>query len=176
MTFPRGYQSKKEKLRDKNDNLNNDNNKINKNNENNSLDKPITTIGEAVKEAIETREEVVVEGTQTAGELTGITENQQDKNILNNSKENLDDKTNLNNLTKDNSKIEVNVINSSNEIASLPKEEKIILNPKESDNNDEATIKTITTIPTEGVNVEAATDMSYLINSIQYKITIYIYN
>src|SRR5215204_4994606 len=122
MTFPRGYQQKKKNLQDENKRTNNNENK-NKN-ENNSLNHTITTIGEAVKEAIETREEVVVEGTQTVGELTGITENQQDKNILNNSKENLDDKTNLNNLTKDNSKLEVNVINSPNEIASLPKEEK----------------------------------------------------
>jgi len=44
MTFPHEYQSKKQNLRDKDDNLNNDNNKINKN-ENNSWDQPITTIG-----------------------------------------------------------------------------------------------------------------------------------
>ena len=158
MTFPRGYQQKKKNLQDEN---NRTNNKDNKNkNENNSLNPPITTIGEAVKEAIETREEVVVEGTQTAGELTGITENQQDKNILNTSKENIDDKTNLNNITKDNSKLEVNVINSPNETASLSKEEKIILNPKESENGKEATITTVTTIPTEGVNVEAETEFT----------------
>ena len=158
MTFPRGYQQKKKNLQDENNRTkNNDNTNKDKNN---SLNPPITTIGEAVKEAIETREEVVVEGTQTAGELTGITENQQDKNILNNSKENLDDKTNLNNLTKDNSKLEVNVINSPNETASLSKEEKIILNPKESENGKEATITTVTTIPTEGVNVEAETEFT----------------
>ena len=168
MTFPRGYQPpKKQNIQDKNDyskNNNikdNDNNKNNKN-ENKSLDQPITTIGEAVKEAIETGEEVVVAGPQTAGELTGITENQQNDNIQNISKENINDKTNLNNTLADNSKIEVNVTKSPNGTSSLAKEEKVILNPKESDNSssDEATIKTITTIPTEGVNVEAETDVT----------------
>ena len=161
MTFPRGYQSKKENLRDKNDNLNNDNNKINKNDENNSLDKSITTIGEAVKEAIETGEEVVVAGPQTAGELTGTIEDKKTDNIQNISNDKLTNpQTNVNDSISDNSKLEVNLTKSSNDQTSMAKEEKIILNPKESDNNDEATIKTITTIPTEGVNVEAATDMT----------------
>jgi hypothetical protein len=166
MTFPRGYQPKKQNIQDKNDysknnNIkNNDNNKNNKN-ENKSLDQPITTIGEAVKEAMETGEEVVVAGPQTAGELTGITENQQNDNIQNISNENINDKTNLNNTLPDNSKIEVNVTKSPNDTSSLAKEEKVILNPKESDNSsDEATIKSITTIPTEGVNVEAETDVT----------------
>ena len=158
MTFPSGYQQKKKNLQDENNRSNNNDNK-NKN-EINPLNPTITTIGEAVKEAIETREEVVVEGTQTAGELTGIIENQQDKNIPNTSKENLNDKTNLNNITKDNSKLEVNVINSPNEAGSSSKEEKIILNPKESENDKEATITTVTTIPTEGVNVEAETEFT----------------
>lgn len=159
MTFPRGYQPKKQNLQDENNRSNNNDN-MNKN-ENNSLDPTITTIGEAVKEAIETGEEVVVAGPQTAGELTGITENQQNDNIQNISKENINDKTNLNNTLADNSKIEVNVTKSPNGTSSLAKEEKVILNPKESDNSsDEATIKTITTIPTEGVNVEAETDVT----------------
>lgn len=159
MAFPRGYQPpKKEKLQDEN-NRSNKNDNINKN-ENNSLDPTITTIGEAVKEAIETGDEVVVEGTQTAGELTGIRENQQDENILNTSKGNLNDKNNLNNITKDNSKLEVNVINSPNETPSLSKEEKVILDPKESKNAKEATMTTVTTIPTEGVNVEAETEFT----------------
>jgi hypothetical protein len=167
MTFPRGYQPKKQNIQDKNDysknnnNINdNENNKNNKN-ENKSLDQPITTIGEAVKEAIETGEEVVVAGPQTAGELTGITENQQNDNIQNISNENINDKTNLNNTLPDNSKIEVNVTKSPDDTSSLAKEEKVILNPKESDtSSDEATIKTITTIPTEGVNVEDETDVT----------------
>lgn len=155
MANPRGYQQKKQNSQDeKNRSNNNDNTNKNKNN---SLDPAITTIGEAVKESIETGKEVVVEGPQTSGELAGIIENKQDENILNTSKENLNDKTNLNNITKDNSKLEVNVIKSPNETASLSKEEKIILNPKESENGEEATITTVTTIPTEGVNVEAET-------------------
>jgi tetratricopeptide (TPR) repeat protein len=157
-TFPRGYQPKKQNLQDEN-NRSNSNDNTNKN-ENNSLDPTTTTIGEAIKEAIETGKEVVVEGPQTAGELTGIVENQQDENILNTSKENSTDKTNLNNIGKDNSKLEVNVIRSPNETTSLSKEEKIILNPKESENGEEATITTVTTIPTEGVNVEAETEFT----------------
>jgi hypothetical protein len=161
MTYPRGYQPKKQNIQDedrhsKNNSTNNNN--TNKD-ENNSLEPPITTIGEAVKEAVETGKEVVVAGPQTAGELTGVIENQQDENIPNLSKENPNDKTNLNNITKDNSKLEVNVTKSPSEIASLPKEEKIILNPKESENGEEATLKTVTTIPTEGVNIEAETEI-----------------
>jgi hypothetical protein len=162
MTYPRGYQPKKQNTQDeshpsKNNSTNNKN--INKK-ENNSIEPPITTIGEAVKEAVETGKEVVVAGPQAAGELTGIVENEQDGNIPNLSKENLNDKTNLNNITKDNSKLEVNVTKSPNETASSPKEEKIILNPKDSENGEEATLKTVTTIPTEGVNVEAETDIT----------------
>ena len=160
MTFPHANQSKKQNLRDKDDNLNNENNKINKN-ENNSLDQPITTIGEAVKEAIETGEEVVVAGPQTAGELTGTIENKQTENIQNISNNKLTNlQTNGNDTLSNNSKLEVNLTKSPNDQTSMAKGEKIILNPKESYNSDEATIKTITTIPTEGVNVEAATDMT----------------
>ena len=160
MTFPHANQSKKQNLRDKDDNLNNENNKINKN-ENNSLDQPITTIGEAVKEAVETGEEVVVAGPQTAGELTGTIENKQTENIQNISNNKLTNlQTNGNDTLSNNSKLEVNLTKSPNDQTSMAKGEKIILNPKESYNSDEATIKTITTIPTEGVNVEAATDMT----------------
>jgi hypothetical protein len=162
MTYPRGYQPKKQNKQDENRSKNNstNNNNTNKNeNKNNSLEPPITTIGEAVKEAVETGKEVVVAGPQTAGELTGI-ENQHDENIPNLSKENLNDKTNLNNFNKDNSKLEVNVTKSPNETISVPKEEKIILNPKESKNGEEAILKTVTTIPTEGVNVEAETEIT----------------
>ena len=160
MTFPHEYQSKKQNLRDKDDNLNNDNNKINKN-ENNSLDQPITTIGEAVKEAVETGEEVAVAGPQTAGELTGTIENKQTENIQNISNNKLTNlQTNGNDTLSDNSKLEVNLTKSPNDQTPMAKEEKIILNPKESYNSDETTIKTITTIPTEGVNVEAATDIT----------------
>ena len=162
MTYPRGYQPKKQNIQDENRSKNNTTNNKNTNkneNKNNSLEPPITTIGEAVKEAVETGKEVVVAGPQTAGELTGV-ENQHDENIPNLSKENLNDKTNLNNITKDNSKLEVNVTKSPNETTSLPKEEKIILNPKESENGEEAILKTVTTIPTEGVNVEAETEIT----------------
>jgi tetratricopeptide (TPR) repeat protein len=108
-------------------NYNNDSNKINKN-ENYSWDRPIpTTIGEAVKEVIETGKEVVIEGSLTAGELTGVKEGD---------------------------------LESPNETRFLSKEEKIIVNPKESKTDREDTITTVTTIPTEGVNVEAQTEFT----------------
>ena len=42
----------------------------------------------------------------------------------------------------------------------MTKEEKIIVNPKESETDREATITTVTTIPTEGLNVEAQTEFT----------------
>ena len=59
-----------------------------------------------------------------------------------------------------NSKLEFDVIESSNETRFLSKEEKIIVNPKELKTDREATITTVTTIPAEGVNVEAQTEFT----------------
>jgi hypothetical protein len=156
MTFPRGYQQpKKKNLDNKTDSSNSAN--IMTKNENEVINPIPTTIGEAVKEVIQTGKEVVIEGPQTAGELTGIKESDlEEKNS------DLIPKQGQNNsehsdVGKD-SKLEIDVIESPNETRMTDKEEKIIVNPKESETDREATITTVTTIPTEGVNVEAQTE------------------
>ena len=157
MTFPRGYQPpKKKNLEDKTD-LSKSSNITNKN-QNDEINPIPTTIGEAVKEVLETGKEVVVEGPQVAGELTGVKENgREGKNTDNIPQQGQNDNSKVPNVQKD-SKLEIDVIESPNETSLLSKEEKIIVNPKESQTDKEATITTVTTIPTEGVNVEAETE------------------
>ena len=156
MTFPRGYQQpKKKNLDDKTDSSNSPN--IMTNNENEVINPIPTTIGEAVKEVIETGKEVVIEGPQTAGELTGVKESdleEKDSDLIPKQGQN---KSEHSDVGKD-SKLEIDVIESPNETRMTDKEEKIIVNPKESETDREATITTVTTIPTEGVNVEAQTE------------------
>ena len=115
MTFPSGYQRPNKKNSDDKTNLLNSPDNTTKNEE--DIINPIpTTIGEVVKEVIETGKEVVIEGPQTAGELTGVKEGDL--------------------------------------------EEKIIVNSKELKTDSEARITTVTTIPAEGVNVEAQTEFT----------------
>ena len=159
MTFPSGYQRpKKKNLDDKTDLLNNPD--ISTKNEKDIINTIPTTIGEAVKEVIETGKEVVIEGPQTAGELTAVKEGDlEEKNIDHTPKLRQNDKTELTDFRKD-SKLEFDVIESQNETRFLSKKEKIIVNPKESKTDREATITTVTTIPAEGVNVEAQTEFT----------------
>jgi len=160
MTFPSGYQRpNKKNLDDKTDLLNSPD--ISTKNEKGIINPIPTTIGEAVKEVIETGKEVVIEGPQTAGELTGVKEgNLEEKTIEHGLKQRQNDKAELTDVRKD-SKLEIDVIESPNETRFLSKEEKIIVNPKESKTDIEsATITTVTTIPTEGVNVEAQTEFT----------------
>ena len=159
MTFPRGYQQpKKKNLDDKTDSSTNSN--ITTKNEKDVINPTPTTIGEAVKEVIETGKEVVIEGPQTAGELTGVKEGDlEEKHTDHIPKQGQNDKTELTDVRKD-SKLELDVIESPNETRLLSNEEKIIVNPKESETDREATITTVTTIPTEGVNVEAQTEFT----------------
>ena len=115
------------------------------------------------KEVIETGKEVVIEGPQTAGELTGVKEGDlEEKNIDHTPKQGQNDKTEKTEKTdvRKDSKLEFDVIESPNETRFLSKEEKIIVNPKESKTDREATITTVTTIPAEGVNVEAQTEFT----------------
>ena len=159
MTFPKGYQRpNKKNLDDKTDLLNSPD--ITTKNEKDII-KPIpTTIGEAVKEVIKTGKEVVIEGPQTAGGLTGVKEDDlEEKNIDHARKQRQNDKTEPTDVRKD-SNLEIDVIESPNETKFLSKEEKIIVKPKESKTDREATITTVTTIPTEGVNVEAQTEFT----------------
>jgi hypothetical protein len=156
MTFPRGYQQpKKKNLDDKTDSSNSPN--IMTKNENEVINPIPTTIGEAVKEVIETGKEVVIEGPQTAGELTGVKEmdlEEKNSDLIPKQGQN---KSERSDIGKD-SKLEIDVSESPNETRMIDKEEKIIVNPKESETDREATITTVTTIPTEGVNVEAQTE------------------
>ena len=157
MTIPSRYEPKKKNLDDKTDVINNPNISNNKDNE---IDPVPTTIGEAVKEVIETGKEVVIQGPQTAGELTGIKESElkeEKKGSI--PKQGEKDITKFDKVSND-SKVEIDVIESANETSLLSNEEKIILNPNESETNGEAIITTVTTIPTEGVNVEAQTEFT----------------
>jgi hypothetical protein len=156
MTFPRGYQQpKKKNLDDKTDSSNSPN--IMTKNENEVINPIPTTIGEAVKEVIETGKEVVIEGPQTAGELTGVKERDLEEKNSDLIPKQGQNKSARSDIGKD-SKLEIDVIESPNETRMIDKEEKIIVNPKESETDREATITTVTTIPTEGVNVEAQTE------------------
>ena len=158
MTFPSKYESKKKNLTDKTDVINNPT--VSNNNKDNEIDPVPTTIGEAVKEVIETGKEVVIQGPQTAGELTGVKESELEEEktgkIL---KQGEKDQIHLDKVSKD-SKLEIDVIESATETSLLSNEEKIILNPNESETDVEAIITTVTTIPTEGVNVEAQTEFT----------------
>ncbi|HEX6646484.1 MAG TPA: hypothetical protein VF047_04835 [Nitrososphaeraceae archaeon] len=158
MTFPRGYQQpKKKNLDDKTDQTHKPN--IPTKNENNIIDPIPTTIGEAVKEVIETGKEVVIQGPQTAGELSGVNESEiEEENTRTIPNQGEKDKTELTEVRND-SKLEIEAIETPNDTSLLSKEEKIIVNPKESE-TDEATLTTVTTIPTEGVNVEAKTEFT----------------
>jgi hypothetical protein len=158
MTFPRGYQRpNKKNLDDKTDLLNSSENTTKNEKDINPIP---TTIGEAVKEVIETGKEVVIEGPQTAGELTGVKEGDlEEKNIDHAPKPSQNDNIALTDVRKD-SKLEIDVIESPPETGFLSKEEKIIVNPKESKTEREANVTTVTTIPTEGVNVEAQTEFT----------------
>ena len=159
MTFPSEYQRhNKKNLDDKTDLLNKPD--IATKNEKDKINPIPTTIGEAVKEVIETGKEVVIEGPQTAGELTGVKEGDlEEKNIDHTPKQIQNDKTELTDVRND-SKLEIDVIESPNETRFLSKEEKIIVNPHESKTDREATITTVTTIPAEGVDVEAQTEFT----------------
>ena len=158
MTIPSRYEPKKKNLNDKTDVINNP--KISNNNKDNEIDPVPTTIGEAVKEVIETGKEVVIQGPQTAGELTGVKESELEEEKTGNiPKQGGKDNTKLDKVSKD-SKLEIDVIESANETSLLSNEEKIILNPNESETDGEAIITTVTTIPTEGVNVEAQTEFT----------------
>lgn len=158
MTFPRGYQQpKKKNLDDKTDQTHKPN--IPTKNENNVIDPIPTTIGEAVKEVIETGKEVVIQGPQTAGELSGVKESEiEEENTSTIPNQGEKDKTELTEVRND-SKLEIEAIETPNDTSLLSQEEKIIVNPKESE-TDEATLTTVTTIPTEGVNVEAKTEFT----------------
>ncbi|HEX2406935.1 MAG TPA: hypothetical protein VHJ38_06975 [Nitrososphaeraceae archaeon] len=160
MTFPRGYQPPKKQNNsdDKTDVTNNPN--ISTKNENNVIDRIPTSVGEAVKEAIETGKDVVIQGPQTAGELSGIKESElEGENTSTIPIQSEKEKTQSTEVPND-SKLEIEVIERPNDSSIVSTAEKIIVNPNESETDREANLTTVTTIPTEGVNVEAQTEFT----------------
>ncbi len=138
---------------------NNNNSNSNDNNQSNNKKKPVTpTLGEAVKEAIETGKEVVVEGPIDAGDLTRVNAD----SLFNTNEQERTNKEIVNGMVGsldegDESKIPIDVKDTS-EGTSLV-EDRIIINPKISEVN-EATVTTVTTIPTEGgIEVEVQTEV-----------------
>lgn len=138
----------------------NDDSKSNDNNLSNNKKKALTpTIGEAVKEAIETGKEVIMEGPTDAGDITGVNAG----DLLNANEQEKINKEIVNGIVMslDNeydSKIAIDV-NDPSEKTSLV-EDKIIINPESSGEITEASVATVTTIPTEeGIEVEVQTDV-----------------
>jgi len=141
----------------------NDNNdsKSNDNNQYDNKKKALTpTIGEAVKEAIETGKEVIVEGPTDAGDITGVNAD----DLLNTNEQEKINKEIVNGIVmsldnEGDSKIAIEVNDTSEEETSLL-EDKIIINPESSGEVTEASVATVTTIPTEeGIEVEVQTDV-----------------
>lgn len=128
------------------------------NDENNTLDdkRKITTptIGEAVKEAVKTGEEVILQGETFAGEPTGITENLSIEN--NEEKEKETGKEGevvlYSTTTSADSEMEVGVAELMEEVS--PVEDRIVIDTGEAKDRDEITIAPITSIPVEGAGIE----------------------
>ena len=160
MTFPRGYQQPKKKNNsDDKTNLPNNPN-IPTKNEKNVIDGIPTTVGEAVKEAIDTGKDVVIQGPQTAGELSGVKESElEGENASTIPLQSEKEKTQSTEVPND-SKLEIEVTERPNDSSIVSTAEKIIVNPNESETDREANLTTVTTIPTEGVNVEAQTEFT----------------
>ena len=159
MTFPRGYQQPKKKNSDDKTDLTNNPN-IPTKNENNVIDPKPSTVGEAVKEVIDTGKDVVIQGSQSAEELSGVKERELgEENTSTLPKQGEKDKTESTEVRND-SKLEIGVIDTPNDGSLVSREEKIIVNHKEAETDREANITTVTTIPTEGVNVEAQTEFT----------------
>ncbi len=138
----------------------NDDSKSNDNNLSDNKKKALTpTIGEAVKEAIETGKEVIMEGPTDAGDITGFNAD----DLLNTNEQEKINKEIVNGIVvsldnEDDSKISIDVNDTSEETSLI--EDKIIINPESSGEVTEASVATVTTIPTEeGIEVEVQTDV-----------------
>lgn len=160
MTFPRGYKQpqKKNDSDDKTDLIKNPN--IPTKNENNVIDRIPTTVGEAVKEAIDTGKDVVIEGPQTVGELSGVKESELEGENTNTIPTQSEKEKTKSTEVPNESKLEIDVIERPNDSRVESTAEKIIVNPQESETDREANLTTVTTLPTEGVNVEAQTEFT----------------
>ena len=138
----------------------NDDSKSNDNNLSDNKKKALTpTIGEAVKEAIETGKEVIMEGPTDAGDTTVVNAD----DLPNTDVQRKINKEIVNGIVmspdnEDGPKIAIDVNDSAKETSLI--EDKIIINPESSGEVTEASVATVTTIPTEeGIEVEVQTDV-----------------
>jgi hypothetical protein len=138
---------------------NNDQNTINNNQSNNKRKSLTPTIGEAVKEAIETGKEVVMAGPTEAGDTTGVKDDALQPSELDQGNKGQDKGFALSPDNSDGSKININVTDPSQD--SPLAEDKIIVKPEDAkENPEEATIATVTTVPAdEGIDVEVQTEL-----------------
>jgi hypothetical protein len=135
------------------DNYNNSN--INDDNQTNDKKKsPSPTIGDAVKEAIETKKEVIIEGPAEIGDISEIEKKVYNSSELNKTDKEIDEEIDVSIDETVDSKIEINV---KDPLSETPlNENRIIVNQE----NSEATIATVTTIPAEeGLEVEVQTEV-----------------
>ena len=129
--------------------------KINDSNQTNNKKKPLSpTIGDAVKEAVETKKEVIMEGPTEIGDTADIEKNAFNSDKLVKADQEIGKGIDMSVDETIDSKIEINV---KDPLAETPSnEDRIIINQE----NSEATIATITTIPAEdGVEVEVQTEV-----------------
>jgi hypothetical protein len=131
------------------------NSKINDNNQTINKKKPLSpTIGDAVKEAVETKKEVIMEGPTEIGDIADIEKNTFNPDKLVKAGKEIDREIDVSVDETIDSKIEINI---KDPLAGTPSnEDRIIINQE----NSEATIATVTTIPAEkGVEVEVQTEV-----------------
>jgi hypothetical protein len=138
---------------------NNDQNNTN-NDQNNNKRKSLTpSIGEAVKEAVETGKEVVMAGPTEAGDTTGVIDDALQSSELDQGNKGPDKGFALSPDNRDGSKININVKGPSQDSPLV--EDKIFVNPEDvKENPEEATIAAVTTVPAEeGIDVEVQTEL-----------------
>jgi hypothetical protein len=133
-------------------NSNSNNNGNNQTNDKKTVATP--TLGGAIKEALDTGKEVIVEGPAVADDITDFKNITSQTNELEKVEKDIDKGIVMSMDKINNSKIELNVKDTSAETSLI--EDKIILDK----DNSEATIATVTTIPADdGVEVEVQTEI-----------------
>jgi hypothetical protein len=138
---------------------NNDQNTTNNNQINNKRKSLTPTIGEAVKEAVETGKEVVMAGPTEAGDTTGVIGDALQSSELDQGNKGPDKGFALSPDNRDGSKININVKDPSQDSPLV--EDKIVFNSEDiKENPEEATVAAVTTVPAEkGIDVEVQTEL-----------------
>jgi len=138
---------------------NNDQNTTNNNQINNKRKSLTPTIGEAVKEAVETGKEVVMAGPTEAGDTTGVIDDALQSSELDQGNKEPDKGFALSPDNRDGSKININVKDPSQDSPLV--EDKLVLNSGYiKENPEEATVAAVTTVPAEkGIDVEVQTEL-----------------